>query len=139
MGFRTDLYLQIKSGVKEFWCFDGPAQIRLDLGYAITDNTVITFGRSNQNRNFDLNLKQWLFQTDSQVLPIVASIVVGGAWNADVPEVDSGDKKSFQFFTQMIFNSMIYKKLGLGVVPSYLYNSHIQCEDTQCFMHYLNK
>ena len=32
---------------------------------------------------------------------------------------------------QLIVNTLYNKKLGIGFVPSYLYNSHIYCLDTQ--------
>lgn len=118
----------IKSGSKEFWGFDGPANIRLALGYAITDNTLLNLGRSNLDNNFDLTLKQWLFQIDSKTLPITAAAILGGAYNSDIPNVDDN---LFQFFGQLAINTMFAKTIGIGVVPSYLYNSHIQCEDIQ--------
>jgi len=118
----------IKSGSKEFWGFDGPANIRLSLGYAITDNTLLTLGRSNLDNNFDLTLKQWLFQVDSKTLPITTTVILGGAYNSDVPNVD---ENLFQFFGQLAINTMFAKTIGIGIVPSYLYNSHILCEDTQ--------
>jgi len=121
----------IKSGSKEFWGFDGPANIRLALGYAITNNILLTLGRSNQNNNVDLAAKLWLFQVESESFPITSSIIVGSAWNSDAPSSNNIEYKTFQFFGQLIINTMWQKKLGIGIVPSYLYNSHIQCEDTQ--------
>lgn len=118
----------IKSGSKDLWGFDGPANIRLALGYAITDNTLLNLGRSNLDNNFDLTLKQWLFQFDSETFPITAAAIVGGAYNSDIPNVDDN---LFQFFGQLAINTMFAKTIGIGVVPSYLYNSHIQCEDIQ--------
>ncbi len=121
----------IKSGAKEFWGFDGPSNIRLGLGYAITDDLVVTLGRSNQDNNLDLTLKQSSFQISSKIIPITSAIVVGGAWNSDVPNINSCDIESFQFFGQFIINTLIQKRLGIGLVPSYLYNSHLQCIETQ--------
>lgn len=121
----------IKSGSKELWGFDGPSNIRLGLGYAITDDLVVILGRSNQDNNLDLALKQSLFQIDSKIIPITSAIVVGSAWNSDVPNINSNDIESFQFFGQFIVNTLIQKRLGIGLVPSYLYNSHLQCAETQ--------
>ena len=118
----------IKSGAKEFWGFDGPANIRLALGYAITDNTMLTLGRSNLDNNFDLTIKQWMFQIENKILPLTTAILAGVAYNSDVPNVENN---LFQFFVQTPINTMLSKKLGIGIVPSYLYNSHLQCEDIQ--------
>jgi len=103
----------------------------LGLGYAITDDLVVTLGRSNQDNNLDLTLKQSSFQISSKIIPITSAIVVGGAWNSDVPNINSSDIESFQFFGQFIINTLIQKRLGIGLVPSYLYNSHLQCIETQ--------
>ena len=35
----------------------------------------------------------------------------------------------FQYFASAIFNTMYHKKLAIGLVPSYLYNSYIYCSD----------
>lgn len=121
----------IKSGSKELWGFDGPAYIRLALGYAITNNLITTLGRSNQNNNFDLSIKQWLFQIESEMFPVSSSILVGGAWSTDVPVVEGTEYNTFQFFGQFIVNTIWQNKVGIGIVPSYLYNSHIQCTETQ--------
>lgn len=121
----------INSGHKELWGFDGPAYIRLGLGYALTDDFVLTLGRSNQNNNIDLTAKHFLFQMDNEVFPIASTIQIGGAWNTDVSKVENFDYNTFQFFGQLIINMMWQQKFGVGIVPSYLYNSHIQCQDTQ--------
>lgn len=121
----------IKSGSKEFWGFDGPANIRLALGYAFSDNSLLTLGRSNLDNNFDLSFKQWLFETKIISLPITSSMIIGGSWNSDVNYAYENDFDLFQFYGQLIFNTMIEKKLGIGIVPSYLYNSHIQCKTAE--------
>jgi len=118
----------IKSGSKEFWGFDGPANIRLALGYAFSDNSILTLGRSNLDNNFDLSFKHWLFESKIFSLPVTSSLLIGGSWSSDVNYSYENDFDLFQFYGQLIFNTMIEKKLGIGLVPSYLYNSHIQCE-----------
>jgi hypothetical protein len=121
----------IKSGSKELWGFDGPANIRLALGYAFSDNSILTLGRSNLDNNFDLSFKHFLFESKIFSLPLTSSLLIGGSWNSDVNYSYENDFDLFQFYGQLIFNTMIEKKLGIGLVPSYLYNSHVQCKTTE--------
>jgi len=71
------------------------------------------------------------------VFPLLAGLRAGGAWNTEVydpvtgEERDLTESKNFQFYGQIILNTMFADKLGIGLVPSYLYNSHIYCEDTE--------
>ncbi len=125
----------IKDGYDELFGFDGPAKIRFALGYGINDNLMITLGRSNNTDNLDLQLKQKLFQIDNDFLPSVFSIQLGGVWNTEIPfglNLNRTDTRNFQIYTQLVFNTMLFnKKLGIGIVPSYLYNSFIYAVDKQ--------
>ncbi len=122
----------ITDGIDALYGLDGPVNMRLALGYAPTNRTIITLARSNTNDNIDLWLKQKFFQIRNKWLPTVVSLRAGVAWNTGVIAGRSkSDARNFQYYVQAIFNSMVRKKLGIGIVPSYLYNSHIFCEETQ--------
>ncbi len=121
----------IKSGSKDFWGFDGPVINRLALSYGITSSTQISLGRSNLYDNYELSVKQKLYENDNKLFPFMFTFKGGAAWNSDHPVIESSDSKAFQFFAQLIFNTMYDKKLGLGVVQSYLYNSHPACKEKQ--------
>ncbi|MCF8240094.1 MAG: DUF5777 family beta-barrel protein [Melioribacteraceae bacterium] len=121
----------LKSGSKDLWGFDGPVNIRLALGYAITDHALITLGRSNTDDNLDLWIKQRLFEIESDILPILISARAGAAWNSQPINRSSSDNRNFQYYAQLIINTMIDKKFGIGIVPSYLENAHIYCPDRQ--------
>lgn len=125
----------INDGFDALWGFDGPARIRFAVGYGITDNLMATFGRSNNTDNYDLQLKQKLFQYDNKVLPSVFSVVGGIALNTEVPQTidrSNTDAANFQYYAQLIYNAMLFnKKLGIGIVPTYLYNSFIYAVDKQ--------
>ncbi|MCX6152177.1 MAG: DUF5777 family beta-barrel protein [Ignavibacteriales bacterium] len=119
----------IKSGYKKFYGFDGPVNMRIAFGYAPTNSMFICFGRSNLNNNVDLWVKQIFVQIPNDILPTIIGGRVGGAWNSNlqnpVPGRSDGDSKNFQYYGQLIFNTLFAKKLGVGLVPSYLYNSYI--------------
>ena len=125
----------IKDGFDEFYGLDGPTRIRFALGYGLTDELMVTLGRSNNTDNLDLQLKQKLFQVNNKNLPLVVSVLGGISWNTEVPNGivrSRGDGDNFQFYGQLILNTMFFdKKLGIGLVPSYLQNSFIYALEKQ--------
>lgn len=125
----------IKDGYDALYGLDGPTRIRFALGYGLTDNLMVTLGRSNNTDNLDLQIKQKLFQKYGEVLPFVISVLGGISWNSEVPNGinrDRMDFDNFQFYGQLIFNTMFFnKKLGIGFVPSYLQNSFIYAINKQ--------
>ena len=125
----------IKEGFRAFWGIDGPAQIRTAISYGITDKMMVSLGHSNLLDNMDLQLKLKLFQIRSETLPGVIAIRGGIAVNTEVPEsLNRGSLagENFQYYTQLVYNTMLFnKKFGIGIVPSYLYNSNIFTVENQ--------
>lgn len=115
----------INDGIKKLYGFDGPVNIRLALGYAVLNNLVLTLGRSNVDDNVDLWLKYRILQVHSNLFPLIIAARGGIGWNTDPGRKDLSDSRDAQYYIQFIFNTMIDKRLAIGVVPSYLYNSHI--------------
>lgn len=121
----------LKEGYDAFWGLDGPANIRLALGYAPTDHLVVTLGRSNVTDNLDLQLKYKAFQIRNDIFPSIITFNFGVAWNTEVGDRDKGDSRNFQYFAQLIYNTLIINKIGIGLVPSYLYNSALTTKDVK--------
>ncbi len=124
----------VNSGIKNFYGLDGPVNMRLALALALSDKTLIALGRSNFNDNIDLWLKYKFVQIRHKTFPLLIAATLGGAWNSDpryvvISHRSKTDIRNFQAFGQLIFNTLIKKKLGIGVVPSYLYNTDIRFED----------
>ena len=92
---------------------------------------VIALGRSNIYDNYDLTAKYKLLQFRDDLFPVQIDVRGGIAWNTDVPNRSASNSRNFQYFGQLIINTLIFKKFGIGVVPSYLYNSHILCPEAQ--------
>lgn len=114
----------VNDGFGDLWGIDGGSRIRFGLSYALTDHLMIRAGRTNVQDNYDLALKYKLVQIRNSTLPTVFAVRVGGAWNsAEVTGRDRSDSKNFQFFSQLIMNTMLQKKFAIGIVPSYVYNS----------------
>jgi len=120
-----------------YFGIDGPAHIRMALSYAIMNDLLMTFGRSNLDDNIDIRLKYKLLKLPGKTFPMLVAIQGGTAWNTEVYDPltakkrDKTDSKNFQFYGQGIFNTMIFNKLGIGFVPSYVYNSNIYSNDTK--------
>ena len=119
------------SGIRDFYGLDGPARIRFALAVAPTDRMIVKLGRTNFNDNIDLWLKYKFLQIRHPKLPWLFAFKVGGAWNSwpEYPEISQrkkSDLRNFQVFGQLIINTMIGKRLGIGLVPSYLYNTDIR-------------
>jgi len=125
----------IKDGYDALYGLDGPARIRFALGYGITDHLMVTLARSNNTDNLDLQIKQRVLQLANNSAPLVISAQGGISWNTEVPpNIDRNrlDADNFQFYGQLILNTMLFdKKLGIGIVPSYLYNSFIYAVEKQ--------
>ncbi|MCZ7556914.1 MAG: DUF5777 family beta-barrel protein [Bacteroidia bacterium] len=121
----------IKDGSTTLWGFDGPVNIRLALGYAWSDDGVVTLGRSNVQDNLDLTVKHKLLAIRHEVMPLLVAARAGLAWNTDVPGTDTWDTDNAQWFAQLILNTMYDERFALGIVPSYLNNSHLPCPERQ--------
>jgi len=121
----------IKEGYDAFWGLDGPANIRLALGYALTNHSVLTLGRSNVTDNLDVQLKYKTFQIRHDIFPSLITFNLGAAWNTEVGDRPKGDSRNFQYFAQLIYNTLIIEKIGIGIVPSYLYNSALTTEEVK--------
>ena len=119
----------INEGYDAFWGLDGPANIRLALGYAPTNHLVVTLGRSNVNDNLDLQLRYKAFQLRHDIFPSIIAFNFGAAWNTEVGDRSKSDSRNFQYFAQIIYNTLIVEMVGIGIVPSYLYNSALFTEE----------
>ncbi|MBT8395915.1 MAG: hypothetical protein HKO65_07660 [Gemmatimonadetes bacterium] len=112
----------VSEGSDALWGLDGPANMRLGLGYAPLDQLLVTLARSNFMDNWDLRAKLKVLEHGDGPFPLMAAIQGGVSWSSDVPERDSGDPGNFQYYGQLIVNTLVAERLAVGVVPSYLYN-----------------
>ena len=124
-------FLPTISTKKAFLGIDGPARIRMGLAYGIKPGTMLMLARSNVQDNIDFNIKQQLVTLRNSLLPTLLAFRVGVGWNTDVVNRKITDGKNFQYYAQLIINTMYKRKLAIGLVPSYLYNSQIYCPNTK--------
>ena len=124
----------IDQGYEAGFGLDGPANIRTTVSYGLHDRLMATLGRSSLQDNLDLQLRYRWLQFRHMRFPSVVALNAGAAWNTDIPaNVDRGAAaaENFQYFGQLVFNTMMDEKLGIGLVPSFLYNSAIFSVDPQ--------
>ncbi len=112
----------VSDGSDALWGLDGPVNMRLGLGYAPSDRVLVTLARSNLFDNWDLQAKVRALGTELGPVPFLVAVQGGAAWSSDVPERDSTDKGNFQYYGQLVLNTVIADRIALGLVPSYLYN-----------------
>ncbi|MBX3044099.1 MAG: hypothetical protein KIT33_04510 [Candidatus Kapabacteria bacterium] len=120
----------VSEGFSELFGFDGGIFMRLALGYGITDDLFASIGRSNHNGNIDLQLKYNLLETKQFGLPIAVAINGGAAYNSKVRNEPEDKSRLLQYYGNLILNSKT-GKFGFGIVPSFLYNSNIECSECQ--------
>jgi hypothetical protein len=121
----------MSNGYDDFYGLDGPANIRLALGYGVSNRLFIVLGRTNVSGNVDLQAKYKAFEIENDIFPSMIALQGAMVWNTKVSNRSRGDSRNFQYSAQLIWNTMIGKKLGIGIVPSYLYNSAIYNDDVK--------
>jgi hypothetical protein len=122
--------IPVSEGIDELFGFDGGVFMRLALGYGITDDIFLSLGRTNHNGNIDLQLKGSIFETNEFGFPVSLAINGGAAYNSKYPDEPEDGFRLWQFYGNLIANTK-FGNLGLGLVPSYLYNASIPCTECQ--------
>jgi hypothetical protein len=112
----------ISEGSDALWGLDGPVNMRLGLGYAPSNRLLVTLARSNLQDNWDLQAKLRALELMAGSAPVLVALQAGAAWSTEVPDRDSADNGNFQYYAQLIVNTVLADRLAVGVVPSYLYN-----------------
>ncbi len=114
----------VTTGIDNLFGLDGGSTIRMHLGYAFTDDLLVDLARTNRMRNYELNIKHRLLELNNDLLPTIISGNVGIAYNTKGLSA-LGDSRKMQPFVSLIVNTVINKKFGIGIVPTYLSNSNI--------------
>lgn len=121
----------VKDGIDALYGFDGPVNVKLSLAYAPADDFMFELARSNVDDNLLLRAKYRFLSVDESVFPFQLALEGGAAWNTNPVGRSSRDNMNFQYYAQVIFNTLIDKHFGIGLIPSYLYNSHIYCPEKE--------
>ncbi len=123
---------KFSDGYDDLYGLDGPVNMRLGLGYAPINGVFIALARSNVNDNTDLQAKWRFFEIRHDKFPWLFAFQVGGAWNTiDLASRDRSDARNFQGYAQLIVNTVLNERFGIGVVPSVIRNSDIFSAETE--------
>ncbi|MEQ9568697.1 MAG: DUF5777 family beta-barrel protein [Longimicrobiales bacterium] len=106
---------------------DGPVFLRLGLAYALTDRVMVGVTRSNLQDNWDLNVKARLAGIRGG-LPLMIGVAGGFAYNGELPA--SAERES-QLYGQLILNTMLGERVGLGVVPWVLRDPDLELAEAE--------
>ncbi|MFH1701729.1 MAG: DUF5777 family beta-barrel protein [Candidatus Zixiibacteriota bacterium] len=146
----------ISDGYESFYGFDGPAKMRIAVGYAAFEDLMFMIGRSNIDDNTDFHIKYRLLHPKKEDFPVLASLQGGIAWNAvETFRPDSlgnmivrpkNHDRHFQYFARLNIDFRPIKNFVIGLVPSYLYNNDIRSIDIKhtfslgtIYQYYINK
>lgn len=118
---------KISDGYDALYGFDGPVTMRIALNYGLTNHIMIGLGRSDILDNLELNAKIKLWQIRTKFMPSVFAIRAGFAVNSEPAyNLKAFDTDYNQYYLQLVYNIMLMnKKLGIGLVPTYVGNSYI--------------
>ena len=116
---------KIDKGNKMFG-LDGPAIIMFSLGYAITDDLLVTLGRTNAADDCELNARYRLLEEMNGEVPFSLAFQTGINWESR--EI-SGKKRfrseAFMYSLQVIATKNLFDRFFVAVVPGMLINPNI--------------
>ncbi len=112
----------ISEGFDELFGLDGSANIRLGLGYGITENLTIGLGRSSQNKVYDGYVKYRFLRQQEQGWPVSMTVLGSAAirtrdYAPDIQEFIEF-KHRVSYFTQVLMASRVFPFLSVQIEPS---------------------
>jgi hypothetical protein len=114
----------VSDGADALWGLDGPVYNRLGLAWAATDRLLIGLVRTNLDDNLDLNAKVRVAEGGRNAMPWMLGIAGGVAFNTDAPI--GAEDHEVQAYGQAIIDVLVAGRVGVGVVPTVLYNPTIR-------------
>ncbi len=118
---------KINGGLYEFFGLDGPANIRLGLDYAVTNNFTIGVGRSTFNKELDGFLKYRLIQqsTGPGSFPLSLVAVAGGMLRTAkwTDGVDHYFTDKLSYYGQAIIGRKFSEAFTLQLSPTVLHRN----------------
>jgi len=109
---------------------DGPVAMRIGLNGALTDRFLLGTAVSNAANAYDFKLKYRLLEIRGKGLPVAVGLQGGVGWNTAVYGRRKGDSRNVQAYGQVIVNTLLGKRLGIGLVPSVLTNADVADSST---------
>jgi hypothetical protein len=132
-GISHRFTVPVSSGFEQLFGIDGPVINMMNLGYGLTDDIFLNLGRSNRESQWWFETKYKAIEIRNETLPILVSFLGGVAYSSrPVPEPkDLEAGRDWHFYGVAIINTLIENKLGIGITPTFSYNSHLQCPEVE--------
>lgn len=132
-GISHRFTVPVSSGFDQLFGIDGPVTNMMNFGYGITDDIFVNLGRSNYQAQWWFETKYKAIKVRSEDLPLLISFLGGVAYTTKPIPVPQDERvgRDWHFYGVAIINTLIDHKLGLGITPTFSYNSHLQCPDVQ--------
>jgi len=115
----------MSSGWDAFYGLDGPAYILLSFGYGITDNLMVTVGRSKLYQEWEFNA-DWavLEQGKKSSLPFSATLHAGGSLVSEDEPLGANWSGRFRFSASLSLSHQLNDRLSFLLVPAYASNTN---------------
>jgi len=132
-GISHRFNFPVSSGFDQLFGIDGPVTNMMNLGYGLTDDIFLNLGRSNRESQWWFETKYRAIELRDEDLPILISFLGGVAYSSrPTPEPSNLEAgRDFHFYGVAIINTLIEEKIGLGITPTFSYNSHLQCPEVE--------
>ena len=115
----------VSNGRASFAGLDGPAYILLSLGYGITDNLMVTLGRSNLYQEWELRVGcAVLDQSRTPASPISCTVHVGGNLITEKQSPGADWSGRFRLSALASLSHQINGRLSLLAVPAFSSNTN---------------
>ncbi len=113
----------VSDGYDAFYGLDGSGIIFLSMGYAFTDDFVVSLARSNAADNVELWSRYRIGQQGVRGWPVGLGVQAAVNWVTEEPTVaDRYSSDAFKFTGQVTVSREVGSGLGLAVVPGLVLN-----------------
>ena len=115
----------VSAGWDSLYGFDGPAFILFSFGYGITDNLMVTVGRSKLYQEWEFNA-DWavLEQGEKSSLPFSATLHAGGSLVSQDEPKGAEWSGRFRFNALLSLAYQLNNRLSFLLVPAYASNTN---------------
>ena len=121
---------KINGGLSEFFGLDGPANVRLGLDYALSNDFTIGIGRSTFNKELDGLLKYRLLQQSQGPGAVPLSLVLVGGTTIRTAKWTDGIDRPFADRVGYYVQTLIGKKFSEGftfqLTPTFLHRNRVE-------------
>ena len=115
---------EVSSGSDFFFGLDGPANVLIGLGYAISDNLTLSVGRTNYFKEIELGADWRFLEQKKSGLPFSAAVHFSGSLVTQSQRgIATFSSEHFKFNTQISLSHQFNDRFSLLVVPAYSSNT----------------